>query len=72
MNLIQLRDGPLVREDAVRLALELEEAGHALTVSESVLTVTQGSTLTAEQRAHIATLRFHLMALAGYAPPEAR
>ena len=72
MNLLQLRNGPLVREDALLLALALEAAGHEMRVTNGVLTVTNGSALTPEQRQQISAVKFHLMAIAAYEPPEAR
>jgi len=63
---IQLRDGPLIREDALLLALRLEDAGHAMTVANGVLTVTNGSKLSAEDRSAIGACKAHLMALIAY------
>lgn len=64
--LLQLRDGPIVRQDAVDLALRLEAAGHGLSVANGVLTVTNGSKLSAEDRAAISALRLALVGLIGY------
>jgi hypothetical protein len=72
MNLIQLRDGPLLREDAVMLALELEAAGHTMTIKNGVLEVSRGSALTQRQRHQIHTCKRHIMALLAYEPPEPR
>lgn len=63
---IQLRDGPIVREDAVRLALKLEEACHVLSAANGVLTVTNGSALSDEDRQAIGACKAHLLALVGY------
>lgn len=66
MSLIQLRDGPLVRESAVQLALDLEARGHAMQSKDGKLTVTDGSRLTADDRAAITRDRLHLLAVVGY------
>lgn len=65
-DLIPLRAGPIITLAALRLALALEDAGHALSVVDGTLRVTNGSTLTAEERAAIKAQRFHLMAIAAY------
>lgn len=76
MNLIQLRDGPLLREDAVLLALELEAAGHTMTIRNGALEVSRWSAtkeeLTQLQRHQIRQCRKHIMALLAYEPPEPR
>lgn len=75
--LLQLIDGPIVRQEAVDLALRLEAAGHQLSVAPDpkrvalgdhcgVLTVTNGSKLSAEDRQAIAALRLHLLGLIAY------
>ena len=69
--LTELRGGLLVRTDAILLALTLESAGHALTASDGKLMVSNGATLTAEDRAAITIHRLHLLAIAGYVPPQA-
>lgn len=65
--MLQLRDGPIVRKDAIDLACRLESAGHGLSVADGVLTVTNGSRLSAEDRASIAALRAHVVAVVAYA-----
>lgn len=65
-NSLQLRDGPLVRESAVLLALSLESRGHALQSKDEKLTVTEASKLTATDRAAIKENRLHLLALVAY------
>lgn len=73
MNMIQLREGPLVREDALLLALRLEHDGHEMRVgADGKLRVTNAAALSEETRAQIGALRFHLMALIAYDPPEPR
>lgn len=69
MSVLELRGGLLVREDAVVLALALEAHGHALSVKDGALLVSNGSTLTAEERASIVALKRHLMAIAAYVAP---
>lgn len=69
MSVLELRGGLLVREDAVILALALEHSGHALSVKDGALLVSNGSTLTAEERASIVALKRHLMAIAAYVAP---
>lgn len=64
--MLQLRSGPIVRQDAVDLALRLEAAGHSLSVANGVLTVTNGSKLSAEDRTAIGAMRLMLLAVIGY------
>jgi hypothetical protein len=70
--MVELRGGLVLREEAVLLALALEDAGHRISTSDGKLTVSNGSALTPAQRAQIADCRAHLMALAAYQPPEPR
>ena len=70
--LTELRGGLIVRTDAIILALAIEESGHALTAKDGALLVTNGSTLSAEQRAQIHGVKRHLMAIAGYDAPAPR
>lgn len=72
MNLIELRSGLLVREDAVLLALSLEARGHVLTTRDGTLRVTNGATLTAVDTAAIKDTKLHLMEIAAYEAPEPR
>lgn len=73
MNVIQLRNGPLIREDAVLLALALESEGRKMRVTaDGKLEVKPATGLTQLQRHGIYTLRLHLLALAAYQPQEAR
>lgn len=77
VELLQLRNGPVVRQEAVDIALRLEAAGHQLSVApdpkrvalgdmNGVLTVTNGSRLSAEDRQAIARERLMLLAIIGY------
>lgn len=70
--MIELRNGLLVREDAVLLALDLEARGHVLTTRDGTLRVTNGATLTAADTAAIKELKRHLMEIAAYEAPEPR
>lgn len=70
MSTTELRGGLLVRTDAILLALALEAKGHALTAKDGALLVSHGSALSAEDRASIQQLKRHLLAVAGYEPPE--
>lgn len=70
--LIQLRDGPLITEAALALALALEAEGHRMSALDGKLLVSDGSTLNAAQTAAIRANRLHLLAIAAYQPPEAR
>lgn len=64
--LLQLRDGPFVRESALHLAWSLEARGHGMQAKDGKLTVTDGSRLTVEDRAAITRERLHLLAVMGY------
>ena len=67
---ISLRDSLTVRSDALRLAVALEAKGHMLTVKDGALMVTNGSQLTADERAAITALKPHLMACVTYRAPD--
>lgn len=69
MDLVELRAGPIVRADALQLALSLEARGHGLTVKDGALHVTHGSALTAEDRATIGACKAHLLAIVAYQAP---
>jgi len=60
-----MRSGVIVREDAMRLALDLDARGHSLTARDGKLVVGNGSLLTAADLAQIKSLRWHLLAIAG-------
>ncbi len=71
MEFVEFRGGLLVREDAVALYLSLDARGHVLTEPEpGKLIVSNGSALTAEDRAQITQLKAFLIALTNYKPPE--
>lgn len=73
MVMIQLRAGPLVREDAILLALALEAEGRTMrATADGKLEVKPAIGLTQLQRHSIHKMRHHLLALAAYQPPEAR
>ncbi len=63
---VPMRDGPFIREAALRLALRLEDAGHELRVKDGALTVTHGSQLSAADREAIRMDKSHLCALIAY------
>lgn len=67
---MELKGGLHVATDAIVLALDLERAGHALTARDGALLVTNGSALSAEQRASIGRLKRHLLAIASYEAPS--
>jgi hypothetical protein len=68
--MIELRGGLIVHDDAIRLAIDLENCGHVCAVRDGVRTVTNGSTLTAADIEQIKRLKNHLLAIAAYVPPE--
>ncbi len=75
MNMLQMRDGPLLREDSVLLALALEAEGHALTVRGGSLEVSPRVTHPAHRHALAqANIVRHVVALLDYGKtaPEAR
>lgn len=65
----ELRGGAIVHDDAIRLAVDLEACGHVMTEKDGKLVVSNGSTLTAADRAAITRWRWHLLAIAGYEVP---
>lgn len=69
---ILLRDGPTLPDAAVLLALDLEREGHALSVRDGKLIVTNGSTLSPTQRAGVKQHLADIVKLLAYAPPEPR
>lgn len=69
-DLVELRAGPLVRVDALQLAVALEARGHGLTEQDGKLHVTNGAALTAADRAAITGARLHLLAIAAYEAPH--
>lgn len=70
MATTELKGGLLVQTDAILLALALEAHGHALTAKDGALLVTNGSTLSAEDRTAIQAHKRHLLAIAAYVPPQ--
>ena len=65
----ELRGGLLVDDDAIRLAVRLEDAGHVLSVKDGALLVSRGASLSTEDRAAIRAMRWHLLAIAAYEVP---
>ncbi len=70
MEFVEFRGGLVVREDAVVLFLRLIAADHVLTAKDEALMVSNGSALTAEDRAQITQLKAFLIVLTHYKPPE--
>jgi hypothetical protein len=70
MEFTELRGGLIVRTDALALYLALELRGHALTVKDGALLVSNGAALTAEERASIRACKNHLIAMVQYEAPE--
>ncbi len=70
--LIPLRNGPIVTEAAVLLALQLEADGHTITARDGLLVVSRASVLSPETLTAIKQSRLHLLAIAAYQPPEPR
>lgn len=71
VSVTELRGGMFVGTEAILLAIDLEARGHVLTSKDGALLVTDGSRLTAEDRAGITRLKRHLLAVAAYeAPPD--
>ena len=65
----ELRGGLIVHDDAIRLAVRLEDAGHVLSVKDGALLVSHGASLSTEDREEIRRLRCHLLAIASYEVP---
>ncbi len=66
VKMLQLRDGCIVREDAVLLALSLERQGYALSLVNGKLSIAPGSKLTTDERKQIQVCRLHIMELLDY------
>lgn len=66
---LALRDGTMILTEAITLALTLEDRGHQLASRNGALLVSNGSQLTAEDRAQIQRLKRHLLHIAGYEGP---
>lgn len=66
MHLVELKNGPTVRASAIELSIQLEARGHVLTADAGVLKCTNGSALTADDRAAIMREKPHLIAIAEY------
>jgi hypothetical protein len=67
---IQLKNGPIVRADAIALAIALEESGHKITAQYGKLFVSNSKTLSPEIIEAIKRVRYHVIAIALYRPPE--
>ncbi len=64
----EMKNGLIIADEAITLALSLEDRNHRLTVQDGALHVSDGKRLTAEDGAAIRRLRWHLMAIAEYQP----
>lgn len=64
--LLSMRDGPVIREDAILLGLRLEAEGYTLSTKDGGLTVTPGSRLSAADRQAIGACKQHLLAFLAY------
>jgi hypothetical protein len=64
MATIELRGGLIVQEEAIDLALRLENAGVTLTAKDGVLVASPASALTPAQIAAIRAMKFQLLAIA--------
>jgi hypothetical protein len=64
MAAITLKGGLIVQEEAIALAIELENAGVTLTAKEGVLVASPASALTPTQIAAIRAMKFQLLAIA--------
>lgn len=69
MSSTELHGGLFVADEAIRLACNLEARGFALTAKDGALLVSNGSALTATDRAGIVRLKRHLLAIAAYEVP---
>jgi hypothetical protein len=65
MGTIELKGGLIVQEEAIDLALRLEDAGVTLTANDGVLVASPASALTPAQIAAIRGMKFQLLAIAG-------
>ena len=68
-EIIELKGGLLVSTTAVVLALSLEAKGHTLTAQDGKLLVSNGATLSADDRAAVTRHRIALLSIAGYDAP---
>jgi hypothetical protein len=69
-HIVELKGGLFVSTTAVVLALSLEAKGHTLTAKDGVLMVSNGATLTGDERAAITRHRMPLLTIAGYSAPS--
>lgn len=72
MATIELRNGLHVTEGAIVLAVQLEARGHLMQARDGKLVISNGSALSAEDRAGIVRDRLHLLCIASYEAPEPR
>ena len=74
MKMIQLRDGPLLRENAVLFALDLEANGVRMRVQNHKIIFDEDVRLTPEQKQKLSGFAWDLVNIMEYAqnPPEPR
>ncbi len=65
----EMKDGTILADDAIRLAIDLEDRGHRLSVHDGALRVSHGAKLTAEDTAAIKRYRWQLMAITAMCEP---
>lgn len=70
MDFVTLRGGLVIRNDARTLLADLTMRGHVLSEKDGALLVSNGSALTAADRAAIREMKAHLLALVLYVAPE--
>jgi hypothetical protein len=63
---MQLRNGPLVADSAIALAIDLERRSHVMLAAEGTVRITNGKALTEADRAAIVRDKAHLIAIAAY------
>lgn len=66
MTFTTLRSGLTLPDAAILLAIDLERRQHRLSAKDGALLVSDGSRLTAEDRAQIRTWKPQLLAIVGY------
>jgi len=66
MTFTTLRSGLMLPDAAILLAIDLEKRNHRLSTKEGALLVSDGSRLTADDRAQIRQWKSQLLAIVGY------
>jgi hypothetical protein len=60
-----MKNGTIIDDAAIALALALEARGHVMTATDGELRVSNGAALTAADRELIRRYRFHLLEIVG-------